>query len=79
MLRITLEAARVNAGYSQKEVAVILKVSNKTICNWEKGKSFPDAEKIDALCELYGISYDDIIFYPAIRLKRREKRCNNAD
>ena len=73
MLRITLEAARVNAGYSQKEVAVLLKVSNKTICSWEKGKSFPNAEKINALCALYGISYDDIIFLPCDSLKAKKR------
>ena len=64
MLKITLRAARVNAGYSQKEVAVLLKVSNKTICSWEKGETFPNAEQIDALCKLYSISYDNIIFLP---------------
>lgn len=61
-LKITLEAARVNAGLSQKEAAKRLTVSNKTLCNWEKGKTFPDANRIAALCKLYGISYDNIIF-----------------
>lgn len=64
MLKISLKAARVNAGLSQKEVATILNVSNKTINSWENGKTFPDAEKIDALCKLYGVSYDNIIFLP---------------
>ena len=62
MLKISLKAARVNAGLSQKEVANTLKISNKTLTNWENGKSFPDAEKIDALCNLYGLSYDNINF-----------------
>ena len=64
MLKITLKAARVNAGYSQKEVAKKLNVSNKTISSWESGETFPSAEKIGALCELYGISYDNINFLP---------------
>ena len=64
MLKITLEAARVNAGYSQKEAAEKLEVSNKTLCSWENGKTFPSAEKIDAMCNLYGISYDNINFLP---------------
>lgn len=62
MLKISLEAARVNAALSQKDVAKACKVSNKTVCNWEKGKSFPNAEKIAKLCELYNISYDNINF-----------------
>jgi transcriptional regulator with XRE-family HTH domain len=64
MLKISLEAARVNANLSQKEAAKELNVSNKTISNWENGKSFPSAEKIDALCKLYNVSYDNIIFLP---------------
>lgn len=64
MLKISLKAARVNAGLSQKEVANTLKISNKTLTNWENGKSFPDAEKINALCHLYGLSYDNINFLP---------------
>lgn len=64
MLKISLEAARVNAGYSQKEAAEKLGVSNKTLCSWEKGKSFPPADKIDAICNLYGLSYDNINFLP---------------
>ena len=63
-IKISLEAARVNAGLTQKEVAVELHVSNKTVCSWEKGKSFPDAGQIDALCKLYGMSYDNINFSP---------------
>ena len=64
MPKITLKAARVNAGYTQKEVAKILKVSNKTVGNWENGTSFPRADQIDALCELYGVPYDGIKFLP---------------
>lgn len=69
MIRITLKAARVNAGLSQKEVAIVLGVSNKTISSWENGDTFPSAEKINALCKLYGMSYDDLIFLPNVSLK----------
>lgn len=64
MPKITLSAARVNAGYSQKAAAEILEISNKTLCNWEKGKSFPDQPMIEKLCNLYGVTYDMINFAP---------------
>lgn len=64
MPQITLKAARVNIGLSQKEAAKRLKVSNKTLCNWEKGVTMPRPDKIDAICELYGVSYDNLIFLP---------------
>jgi DNA-binding XRE family transcriptional regulator len=62
--KITLKAARVNAGYTQKEAAKLLDVSNKTLCKWEKGSSFPNAEKVAKICSLYSIPYDNISFVP---------------
>lgn len=64
MPRITLKAARVNVGFTQKEAAKKLQVSNKTLCNWEKGVSVPKADKIDAICTLYNVTYDNLIFLP---------------
>ena len=64
MLKISLKAARVNAGLTQKEVADYCKVSNKTVCKWENGESYPNAKQIGMLCYLYGISYDNINFLP---------------
>jgi transcriptional regulator with XRE-family HTH domain len=64
MVKISMRAARVNAGLSQKEAAIRLGVSNKTIGNWENGITFPPADKIPAICELYGVPYDQINFLP---------------
>lgn len=64
MNKITLSAARVNAGYSQKQAAELLNISNKTLCNWEKGKTFPEQPMIEKLCNLYGVTYDMINFAP---------------
>ena len=64
-MKISLKAARVNAGYGQKEAAKLLGIGNGTLSNWEKGRSFPDVKKLEALCELYGVSYNDLIFLPS--------------
>ena len=72
MFKITLEAARVNAGYTQKDAAKLLRVSNKTLQNWESGKTYPNADKISELCALYGIPYDVINFLPARSLKAND-------
>lgn len=64
MVKMTLEAARRNVKLTQKEAAEQLGVSNGTLCNWEKGVSFPDVPQIEKICELYGVSYDDLIFLP---------------
>ena len=64
MLKISLKAARVNAGLSQKDASKALNVSNKTLHSWEIGASSPSAKYIDAICDLYKMSYDDIKFIP---------------
>jgi DNA-binding XRE family transcriptional regulator len=64
MLKISLAAARVNAGYSQKEAAKLLGVSNKTLCKWESGTSFPNAMQVEKICSLYKLPYDCINFLP---------------
>lgn len=62
MKKISLKAARVNAGFSQKEAAKVLDISNKTLCSWENGKTYPDQPMIEKLCALYGVTYDMIDF-----------------
>ena len=64
MGKITLKAARVNAGLKQKEAATALGVSNKTLSSWENGLSTPKAHQIDPICVLYGVTYDNLIFLP---------------
>lgn len=64
MIKMTLRAARLNAGYSQKVAADLLHISNKTLCAWENGKTFPKQPMIEKMCELYGVPYDAINFAP---------------
>ena len=63
-IKITLASARVNVGLNQKQAASALGVSNRTLCSWENGESFPDALQIAKICELYGVPYDNIKFLP---------------
>ena len=62
MQKITLQAARVNAGLTQQESADEIGVGVSTLKNWECGKSFPNQPKIERLCEVYGVTYDQIFF-----------------
>jgi transcriptional regulator with XRE-family HTH domain len=61
--KISLKAARVNAGLTQTESAERIGVSVSTIKNWEAGKSFPNQPMIEKICEIYGVSYDYIKFF----------------
>lgn len=63
-LKITLKAARINSNLPQKEAAAQLGVSNRTLGNWENGKTVVPADKIEAICNLYKMHYDNLIFLP---------------
>ena len=72
MIKITIRAARINVGLSQKDAADHLGVSTKTLGNWEKGITFPPADKIPVICELYGVPYDMLNFLPNDSLKAKK-------
>ena len=59
-MKITIRAARINKGLKQSDVAKALHVTQKTVCSWENGKTMPKIDKIEPICKLYGIEYDDI-------------------
>lgn len=44
-----------NAGYTQKEVADLVGVSEKTVVDWEVGRTSPKMERAQKLSELYMI------------------------
>ena len=59
-MKITLKAARINAGLLQKEVADKLGVSIHTIMNWEKGRTKPKKHTLMVLSSIYNVNVDDI-------------------
>lgn len=58
--QVSLRAARVNRGLCQADTAKHVGVSVKTIWNWETGRTFPPADALVALCELYDVPLDNI-------------------
>ena len=60
MKRLSLVAARVDAGLTQEAVGKALNVAKKTVSNWEKGKTAPSSIQVAKLCELYGRPYEEI-------------------
>lgn len=59
-LKISLRAARVNAGMTQEYVARKLGKAKQTIVNWENGKNALSAEDLFKLSELYCVPLDNI-------------------
>ncbi len=61
-IKISLAAARVNAGLTQKEVAQRLNVGRSTVASWERGATEPKVAQAKKLSELYGMPSDCIFF-----------------
>ena len=61
-IRISLRAARVNAGMTMDEACEGLKISKTTLMNWENGRTLPDADKAIELSSLYRIPLENLIF-----------------
>lgn len=53
--------ARVQAGFTQKEVAEALDKGQTTVASWETGRSQPDATTIIALSNLFHVSSDYLL------------------
>ena len=58
-----LKAARVNAGYTQKKAAELLKISKNTLVSYERYRTKPDIETAKKIAALYGLTVDEIIFF----------------
>lgn len=52
---------RKEIGMSQKTLAVKLNLTDKTISKWESGKGLPSLEALVELCDIFGISVDEIL------------------
>lgn len=60
--KMTLKAARVNCGLTQKKAAECLGITPKTLGSYETGASFPDVAMVKRIEDLYGVPYRDLIF-----------------
>lgn len=63
MEKLTLKAARVNAGLTQAEAADKIGVSLTTLVNYEKATSFPDVRTLKRIEDAYGVEYRDLQFF----------------
>ncbi len=54
---------RIDAGYTQQDLAVILSVNTNSISNIEKGVHYPKADKLFKLIEVLNLSIDTLMFH----------------
>lgn len=48
-------------GYSQKELAIQLNISESNITNWKKGENLPSVDMLYKLCKLLNESSDYLL------------------
>lgn len=56
-----LVSLRKSKNLSQEQVADEINVTRQTISKWETDQSMPDLDKVIPLCELYGITADELL------------------
>ena len=59
-MEITIKAARINRGYTQKESATALEINKNTYANYENYKTTPDISTAKRIAELFGRNVDEI-------------------
>ena len=71
MFSIRLKELRMNRGLSQRELAVIFKVSTGTVGNWEVGTREPDFNTLVNLAEFFNVSTDYLLGASVLGLKEQ--------
>lgn len=56
-----LKKARLETGFTQREVAAETKIKQSTIASYEIGRTQPDIETLGILADFYGVSTDWLI------------------
>lgn len=68
MEEMTLEAARVNAGYNQQEAGALFGVHYQTIAKWENDNTKMPYEMIEKIPNIYGVPPNSIFFWQEKRV-----------
>ena len=56
-----IQILRKEKGLTQKELAEIIGLSDKTISKWENGNSLPDTSMLLPLCKVFGITVNELL------------------
>lgn len=75
---------RVAANISQEQLAEKINVSRQSVSKWEMGQALPQIDKVLQLCELFGVStdellHDKIVLHPTNPNKPRKNKYFGTD
>lgn len=69
-----LKENRVQRNLTQEQVATEIFVSQKSISNWERGKTFPDIDSLIRLANFYELSLDTILLEGSALVDEMKKK-----
>lgn len=56
-----LQYLRGSRNMTQEQLAMLLGVSRQAISKWESGKAYPEMDKLLMLCDMFGVTLDDLV------------------
>ena len=72
-----LQLLRKEKGYSQEQLADLLEVSRQSVSKWESGTTYPEMDKLLAICKIFNITLDDLTNDEVTKNDIQEKKKNN--
>lgn len=61
MFKDRLKALRAERGFSQRELAKVLDISQQAIASWEVGRTQPDIRSLGIMSQRFGVSVDYLL------------------
>ena len=68
---------RKGAGLTQMQLAEKLNITDRAVSKWERGKAMPDSSIMLALCEILGISVNDLLCGEVVTMENYNKELEN--
>ena len=59
--RENLQYLRGTRSMTQEQLAMLLGVSRQAISKWESEKAYPEMDKLLMICDLFGVTLDDLV------------------
>lgn len=71
-----LREVRTSNGFTQEEIAELLRISRDTYCNYERKKlgTCPSYEFLEKLCQIYDVSSDYFLFGVSSSMSKESKK-----
>lgn len=73
-----IKTYRKEKGWTQKELAELLHLSNKTISSWETGRTYPDLDNLIQLADLFELTLDELIREDKKMIKNLDKKIKRS-